>query len=100
MHGGFTVGRLRRFALEAAGADHAFFSTCGSSLSVKAAMLSVAGPHEMDAGAGDVLAEAVREDVVVPGVGVAAALAGHVPVVEVVAATPSDHARNPNRRST
>jgi arginine decarboxylase len=27
---------------EAAGADHAFFSTCGSSLSVKAAMLAVA----------------------------------------------------------
>ncbi|WP_030721983.1 aminotransferase class I/II-fold pyridoxal phosphate-dependent enzyme [Streptomyces sp. NRRL F-2580] len=31
---------------EAVGADHAFFSTCGSSLSVKAAMLSAAGPHE------------------------------------------------------
>lgn len=31
---------------EAVGADHTFFSTCGSSLSVKAAMLSVAGPHE------------------------------------------------------
>ncbi|MGW6418991.1 aminotransferase class I/II-fold pyridoxal phosphate-dependent enzyme [Streptomyces sp. NPDC055055] len=31
---------------EAVGADHAFFSTCGSSLSVKSAMLSVAGPHE------------------------------------------------------
>jgi arginine/lysine/ornithine decarboxylase len=30
----------------AVGARHAFFSTCGSSLSVKAAMLSVAGPHE------------------------------------------------------
>jgi arginine/lysine/ornithine decarboxylase len=28
---------------EAVGADHAFFSTCGSSLSVKAAMLAVAG---------------------------------------------------------
>ncbi|MGA5822995.1 aminotransferase class I/II-fold pyridoxal phosphate-dependent enzyme [Kitasatospora sp. NPDC094028] len=31
---------------EAVGADHTFFSTCGSSLSVKAAMLAVAGPHE------------------------------------------------------
>jgi lysine decarboxylase len=30
---------------EAVGADHAFFSTCGSSLSVKAAMLAVAGHH-------------------------------------------------------
>jgi arginine decarboxylase len=32
---------------DAVGADHAFFSTCGSSLSVKAAMLAVAG-HEGD----------------------------------------------------
>lgn len=31
---------------DAVGADHTFFSTCGSSLSVKAAMLAVAGPHE------------------------------------------------------
>ncbi|GAA0488612.1 ornithine decarboxylase [Streptomyces sp. NPDC046215] len=31
---------------DAVGAEHTFFSTCGSSLSVKAAMLSVAGPHE------------------------------------------------------
>ncbi|OKK22979.1 ornithine decarboxylase [Streptomyces sp. CB00455] len=31
---------------DAVGAEHAFFSTCGSSLSVKSAMLSVAGPHE------------------------------------------------------
>src|SRR4051794_4060728 len=31
---------------DAVGAEHAFFSTCGSSLSVKAAMLSVAGPGE------------------------------------------------------
>jgi arginine decarboxylase len=30
---------------DAVGADHAFFSTCGSSLSVKAAMLAVAGDH-------------------------------------------------------
>lgn len=31
---------------EAVGAEQTFFSTCGSSLSVKSAMLSVAGPHE------------------------------------------------------
>ncbi|MFI2303669.1 aminotransferase class I/II-fold pyridoxal phosphate-dependent enzyme [Actinacidiphila glaucinigra] len=31
---------------DAVGAKHTFFSTCGSSLSVKSAMLSVAGPHE------------------------------------------------------
>src|SRR3954451_10245932 len=31
---------------DAVGADHAFFSTCGSSLSVKSAMISVAGPGE------------------------------------------------------
>jgi arginine/lysine/ornithine decarboxylase len=31
---------------EAVGAKHTFFSTCGSSLSVKAAMLAVAGPGE------------------------------------------------------
>jgi arginine/lysine/ornithine decarboxylase len=31
---------------EAVGAEHAFFSTCGSSLSVKTAMLAVAGPGE------------------------------------------------------
>ncbi|MEU9196868.1 aminotransferase class I/II-fold pyridoxal phosphate-dependent enzyme [Streptomyces hundungensis] len=31
---------------DAVGAQHTFFSTCGSSLSVKSAMLSVAGPHE------------------------------------------------------
>ncbi|MDQ0847267.1 aminotransferase class I/II-fold pyridoxal phosphate-dependent enzyme [Streptomyces sp. V1I6] len=31
---------------DAVGAEYTFFSTCGSSLSVKAAMLAVAGPHE------------------------------------------------------
>ncbi|WP_028642393.1 aminotransferase class I/II-fold pyridoxal phosphate-dependent enzyme [Nocardioides sp. URHA0020] len=31
---------------DAVGAEHAFFSTCGSSLSVKSAMLAVAGPGE------------------------------------------------------
>ncbi|WP_435273117.1 aminotransferase class I/II-fold pyridoxal phosphate-dependent enzyme [Streptomyces parvulus] len=45
-----TRGRVLRHAEElmadAVHADHTFFSTCGSSLSVKAAMLAVAGPHE------------------------------------------------------
>ncbi|WP_405504242.1 aminotransferase class I/II-fold pyridoxal phosphate-dependent enzyme [Streptomyces purpurascens] len=45
-----TRGRVLRRAQElmadAVHAEHTFFSTCGSSLSVKAAMLSVAGPHE------------------------------------------------------
>jgi len=31
---------------DAVGAEHTFFSTCGSSLSIKSAMLAVAGPHE------------------------------------------------------
>jgi arginine decarboxylase len=35
--------RAEQLMAEAVGADHAFFSTCGSSLSVKAAMLAVAG---------------------------------------------------------
>ncbi|MGK5631033.1 aminotransferase class I/II-fold pyridoxal phosphate-dependent enzyme [Streptomyces sp. URMC 123] len=38
--------RAERLMADAVHADHTFFSTCGSSLSVKAAMLSVAGPHE------------------------------------------------------
>lgn len=45
-----TRGRVLRRAQElmadAVHAEHTFFSTCGSSLSVKAAMLAVAGPHE------------------------------------------------------
>ncbi len=45
-----TRGRVLQSAQElmadAVHAEHTFFSTCGSSLSVKAAMLSVAGPHE------------------------------------------------------
>jgi arginine decarboxylase len=40
------LARAQELLADAVGADHAFFSTCGSSLSVKAAMLSVAGPHE------------------------------------------------------
>lgn len=35
-----------RLMADAVRAEHTFFSTCGSSLSVKAAMLAVAGPHE------------------------------------------------------
>jgi arginine/lysine/ornithine decarboxylase len=37
--------RAEQLMADAVGADHAFFSTCGSSLSVKAAMLAVAGAH-------------------------------------------------------
>ncbi|MFF9909241.1 aminotransferase class I/II-fold pyridoxal phosphate-dependent enzyme [Streptomyces sp. NPDC013457] len=40
------VEEAQKLMADAVGADHAFFSTCGSSLSVKSAMLSVAGPHE------------------------------------------------------
>ncbi|WP_354637994.1 aminotransferase class I/II-fold pyridoxal phosphate-dependent enzyme [Kitasatospora camelliae] len=36
----------QRLMAEAVGAGDTFFSTCGSSLSVKAAMLAVAGPHQ------------------------------------------------------
>ncbi|MFF0248024.1 aminotransferase class I/II-fold pyridoxal phosphate-dependent enzyme [Streptosporangium sandarakinum] len=38
--------RAQELMADAVGADHTFFSTCGSSLSVKAAMLAAAGPHE------------------------------------------------------
>ncbi|GAA3480043.1 hypothetical protein GCM10018966_045730 [Streptomyces yanii] len=38
--------RAEKLMVDAVGAGHTFFSTCGSSLSVEAAMLSVAGPHE------------------------------------------------------
>lgn len=52
--GGLEDRRMRAGALheaerlmaDAVHADYTFFSTCGSSLSVKAAMLAVAGPHE------------------------------------------------------
>jgi arginine decarboxylase len=37
------LARAEQLMAEAVGADYAFFSTCGSSLSVKAAMLAVAG---------------------------------------------------------
>ncbi|MFJ4876996.1 aminotransferase class I/II-fold pyridoxal phosphate-dependent enzyme [Streptomyces sp. NPDC088745] len=38
--------RAEELMADAVHADHTFFSTCGSSLSVKAAMLTVAAPHE------------------------------------------------------
>jgi len=40
------LARAEELMADAVHAEHAFFSTCGSSLSVKSAMLSVAGPHE------------------------------------------------------
>jgi arginine decarboxylase len=40
------LARAEELMADAVHADKAFFSTCGSSLSVKSAMLSVAGPHE------------------------------------------------------
>jgi arginine decarboxylase len=38
--------RAQELMADAVHAEQAFFSTCGSSLSVKSAMLAVAGPHE------------------------------------------------------
>ncbi|MFF8866920.1 aminotransferase class I/II-fold pyridoxal phosphate-dependent enzyme [Streptomyces sp. NPDC015139] len=38
--------RAEELLADAVHAEHTFFTTCGSSLSVKAAMLAVAGPHE------------------------------------------------------
>ncbi|WP_049572638.1 aminotransferase class I/II-fold pyridoxal phosphate-dependent enzyme [Streptomyces sp. SBT349] len=43
---GGVLARAQELMADAVGAEHTFFSTCGSSLSVKAAMLSAAGPHE------------------------------------------------------
>ncbi|MEQ0560034.1 aminotransferase class I/II-fold pyridoxal phosphate-dependent enzyme [Amycolatopsis sp. NEAU-NG30] len=40
------LAEAQELMADAVGADHTFFSTCGSSLSVKSAMLAVAGPHE------------------------------------------------------
>ncbi|MFB8079622.1 aminotransferase class I/II-fold pyridoxal phosphate-dependent enzyme [Streptomyces sp. NPDC056013] len=40
------ITEAQELMADAVGAEHTFFSTCGSSLSVKAAMLSAAGPHE------------------------------------------------------
>lgn len=43
---GRVVQRAQELMADAVHAEHTFFSTCGSSLSVKAAMLAVAGPHQ------------------------------------------------------
>ncbi|MET9494118.1 ornithine decarboxylase [Streptomyces sp. NPDC006552] len=43
--GGY-LEHAEKLMADAVHAEHTFFTTCGSSLSVKAAMLSVAGPHE------------------------------------------------------
>jgi len=43
---GHVLEEAQELMADAVHAEHAFFSTCGSSLSVKSAMLSVAGPHE------------------------------------------------------
>src|SRR3954453_19094354 len=40
------LAEAQELMADAVGAEHAFFSTCGSSLSVKSAMLAVAGPGE------------------------------------------------------
>jgi arginine decarboxylase len=40
------LARAQELMADAVGAEHTFFSTCGSSLSVKSAMLAAAGPHE------------------------------------------------------
>ncbi|WP_028922195.1 aminotransferase class I/II-fold pyridoxal phosphate-dependent enzyme [Pseudonocardia acaciae] len=42
---GRVVARAQELMADAVGADHTLFSTCGSSLSVKSAMLAVAGRH-------------------------------------------------------
>jgi arginine decarboxylase len=39
------IARAQELMADAVGAEHAFFSTCGSSLSVKSAMLAVCGGH-------------------------------------------------------
>jgi arginine/lysine/ornithine decarboxylase len=43
---GGVLEQAQRLMADAVGAEHAFFSTCGSSLSVKSAMISVAGPGQ------------------------------------------------------
>src|SRR3954447_2753471 len=43
---GGILQQAQELMADAVGAEHAFFSTCGSSLSVKSAMLAVAGPGE------------------------------------------------------
>ncbi|MEU4393883.1 aminotransferase class I/II-fold pyridoxal phosphate-dependent enzyme [Kribbella sp. NPDC023855] len=43
---GKVLSRAQDLMADAVGADHAFFSTCGSSLSVKSAMMAVAAPGQ------------------------------------------------------
>jgi len=43
---GQLLATAQQLMAEGVGADHAFFSTCGSSLSIKSAMISVAGPEQ------------------------------------------------------
>ncbi|MGK4904332.1 aminotransferase class I/II-fold pyridoxal phosphate-dependent enzyme [Streptomyces albus] len=43
---GAVLVKAEQLMADAVHAEHTFFSTCGSSLSVKSAMLTVAGPHE------------------------------------------------------
>jgi arginine/lysine/ornithine decarboxylase len=38
--------KAQQLMAEAVGAEHAFFSTCGSSLSIKSSMIAIAGPEE------------------------------------------------------
>ena len=45
---GATLKAAEELMADAVGAEQAFFSTCGSSLSVKAAMLAVAGELELE----------------------------------------------------
>jgi arginine/lysine/ornithine decarboxylase len=45
MSSGKVLARAQELMADAVGAEHAFFSTCGSSLSVKSAMLAMAGRH-------------------------------------------------------
>jgi arginine decarboxylase len=60
--GGY-LSRAEELMADAVGARQAFFSTCGSSLSVKAAMLAVAG------GQGDLLISRDAHKSVVAGLG-------------------------------
>src|SRR3954453_20569235 len=46
MRRGKVLERAQELMADAVGAEHAFFSTCGSSLSVKSAMMAVAAPGE------------------------------------------------------
>ncbi|HEY3561143.1 MAG TPA: hypothetical protein VGL05_26950 [Kribbella sp.] len=47
MSGGKVLQRAQELMADAVGAEQAFFSTCGSSLSVKSAMMAVAAPDDV-----------------------------------------------------